>query len=150
MRGSTRASSTTAAQCPSEATQAVECWGSSGRGSPAQHSRALRNLNAEVAHTNAEVRQTLGVIEQAGVRRVVADQCRQVRGQDGRTEDQGEQLLKRRGGGGGRRGGRRRRKALQRARRRRGQLLQDRLGAAGGGRGGRLADSSGLCRLATR
>src|ERR1700733_12988497 len=130
MRGSTRASSTTAAQCPSEATQAVECWGSSGRGSPAQHSRALRNLNAEVAHTNAEVRQTLSVVEQAGVRRVVADQRRQVRGQDGRPEDQGEKRLKRRGRG-GRRGGRRRRKALQRTRRCRGQLLQDRLAATG-------------------
>src|ERR1700678_456903 len=95
MRGRTRASSTTAAQRPSQATQAAECWGSSGRSSPAQHSRALRNLNAEVAHTNAEVRQTLSVVEQAGVRRVVGDQRRQVRGQDGRTEDQAEQRLKR-------------------------------------------------------
>src|ERR1700742_5063001 len=107
MRGGTRASSATAAQCPSEATQTVECWGSSGRGRTAQHSRALRDLNAEVAHTNAEVRQTLSVVEQAGVRRVVADQRRQVRRQDGRTEDQGEQRLEGRFGGGGRRGGRR-------------------------------------------
>ena len=93
MRARARASSSTAAQRPSEATQAAECWGSSGRGSPAQHSRALRNLNAEVAHTNAEVRQTLSVVEQAGVRRVVGDQRRQVRGQDGRSEDQGVKRL---------------------------------------------------------
>src|SRR5271168_4372134 len=94
-----RARSTTAAQRPSEATQAVECWGGSGWSSPAQHSRALRNLNAEVAHTNAEVRQTLSVVEQARVRRIVAYQRRQVRGQDGRAEDQGEQRLKGRFGG---------------------------------------------------
>src|SRR5277367_5427636 len=112
MRGSTRASSTTAAQRPSEATQAVECWGGSGRGGPAQHSRALRNLNAEVAHTNAEVRQTLSVVEQARVRRIVGYQRRKVRGQDSRSEYEGVKTLQRRGRG-GRRGGRRRRKALQ-------------------------------------
>src|ERR1700754_4873098 len=132
MRGGTRASSATAAQCPSEATQTVECWGSSGRGRTAQHSRALRNLNAEVAHTNAEVRQTLSVVEQAGVRRVVADKRRQVRGQDGRSEDQREQLLKRCGCGGGCRAGRRRRKTLQLARQRRRQLRQEALGARSG------------------
>src|SRR5271154_2159420 len=109
MRGSTRASSTTAAQRPSEATQAVECWGSSGWGSPAQQSRALRNLNAEVAHTNAEVRQTLSVVEQAGVRRIVGYQRRKVRWQHTRSEYEGVKRLKRRFGG-----GRRRRKALQR------------------------------------
>ena len=96
MRARARARSTTAAQRPSEATQAAECWGSSGRGSPAQHSRALRNLNAEVAHTNAEVRQTLSVVEQAGVRRIVGYQRRKVRGQDSRSEYQGVKRLKRR------------------------------------------------------
>src|SRR5277367_6536310 len=96
MRGST----STTAQRGSEATQAVECWGSSGWGSPAQYSRALRNLNAEVAHTNAEVRQTLSVVEQAGVRRVVGDKRRKVRGQDSRSEYQGVKRLKRRCGGG--------------------------------------------------
>ena len=99
MRARARARSTTAAQRPSEATQAAECWGSSGRGSPAEHSRALRNLNAEVAHTNAEVRQTLSVVEQAGVRRIVGYQRRKIRGQDSRSEYQGVKRLKRRFGG---------------------------------------------------
>jgi len=70
-----RASTSTTAQRGSEPTQAAECWrGNSGWESPAQHSRALRNLNAEVAHTDAEVRQTLGVIEQGRVWRVVGYQ----------------------------------------------------------------------------
>src|ERR1700744_4327310 len=138
MSGSTRASSPTAAQCPSEATQTVECWGSSGRGRTAQHSRALRDLNAEVAHTNAEVRQALSVVEQAGVRRVVTDQRRQVSRQNGRSEDESKKILERRRGG-GRRGRRRRREILQLARQRRTQLRQDVLGLrsrrVAGGRG---------------
>ncbi len=54
--------------------------GNSGWESPAQHSRALRNLNAEVAHTDAEVRQTLGVVEQGRVWRVIGYQGREVCG----------------------------------------------------------------------
>ncbi len=140
----------TAAKPGSETTQAVECWRSSGRGRPAQHSCALRDLNPEVAHTNAEVGQTLGVVEQARVGRIVVDQRRKVGGQHARPEYEGVKLLQRRQTSGrraGRRGGRR--EALQRTRHRRSQLRQDALGvrsrriAGGGSDRGALIRSAG-------
>ncbi len=52
-----------------------------GRGRPADQPQSLGHLHAEVAHTDTEVRQTLGVVEQAREGGVAVDSGSQVGGQ---------------------------------------------------------------------